>query len=91
MYIGRTTEDESLFYYPDARGRRQTYEDYQNHSFVPVFLDELIFTDEQRIACENNEQCLFDLVVTGDMQFAGNTLNHEKDVNRTGEELGNIQ
>jgi hypothetical protein len=48
----------------------------------------LTFTDEQRIACEQNVQCLFDLAITGDMQFAENTLNHEKDANRTQEDLG---
>lgn len=85
---GQTTEEESLFHYLSARGRRQTYEDYQNSSFIPLFLDELTFTDEQRIACEGNDQCLFDLAVTGDMQFAENTLNHEKDANRTEEDIG---
>ncbi len=48
----------------------------------------MTFTDEQRIACEQNVQCLFDLAITGDMQFAQNTLNHEKDANRTQEDLG---
>lgn len=39
-------------------------------------------------ACEGNEQCLFDLAVTNDMEFAENTLNHEKNASATKEELG---
>ena len=40
------------------------------------------------MVCEDNQQCLFDLAVTGDMAFALNTLNHQKDANTTKEVLG---
>lgn len=85
------TRADSFFFYPDdgARGRhkRQSYADYQNSGFVPVFLDELTFTEEQRIACEDNRQCLFDLAVTGSMDFANNTLMEDKIANATKEVL----
>ena len=90
IYTGQTTEEESLFYYPGTRGKRQTYHDYQNLSFVPLYLDQLNFTEEQVIACEDNVQCLFDLAVTGDMEFAMNTLTHEKNASSTQEDLGNM-
>ena len=57
--------------------------------FVPLFFDELTnVTDAQRMVCEDNQQCLFDLAVTGDMAFAMNTLNHQKDANATKDVLG---
>jgi hypothetical protein len=79
------TPTESLFYTPgptgDERHKRQATE------FVPVFLDELTLTDDQRNACENNVECLFDLAVTGDMDFANNTLMEGKEANATIEVL----
>lgn len=44
-------------------------------------------TEAQRMVCEDNQQCLFDLAVTGDMNFALNTLDHQKDANTTIEVL----
>lgn len=86
LFTGQATEAESLFYYAGNRRKRQvggTYEDFQNLNFVPIFLDELNFTDNQRMICENNLQCLFDLAVTGEMEFAMNTLEQEKVANTT--------
>ena len=81
-------EEESFFYYPGNNQSRKrqtggTYTDYQNPSFVPIFLDELNFTDDQRTTCENNLQCLFDLAVTGETEFAMTTLEQEKIANST--------
>ena len=57
--------------------------------FIPIFFDELTnVTETQKMVCEDNQQCLFDLAVTGDMTFALNTLNHQKDANATKEVLG---
>ena len=57
--------------------------------FIPLFFDELTnVTDAQKMVCEDNQQCLFDLAVTGDMAFAMNTLNHQKDANATKDVLG---
>ena len=90
IYIGQITREESLFHYPGSRRKRQTYEDFINPLFVPLFRDELNFTAEQTLACEGNDQCLFDLAVTGDMEFAENTLNHEKNVSDISEDLGKL-
>ena len=42
--------------------------------FVPLFLDELNFTDAQLMVCGGDEQCLFDFAVTGEEEFAMETL-----------------
>lgn len=84
------SEAEGFFFYPDGpsgRRKRQTYEEYQNLDFVPIFLDELTFTDDQKFACEDNLECLFDLAVTGSMEFANNTLMEAKVANATLEVL----
>ena len=85
--LGQVREDESLFFYPGGRRKRQTYEDFQNLQFEPIYLDELTFTDNQKMACGDHLQCLFDLAVTGDMEFANNTLNEDKVANETKEML----
>ena len=88
-FPGQVSQEESLFFYPGFQGRRkrQTYDEFQNLDFVPIFRDELNFTDDQEQACEGNAECLFDLAVTGDMEFANNTLNQDKFGNETKEVL----
>ena len=39
-----------------------------------VSFEDLTFTEEERDMCNNDETCLFDLVVTGDEEFANTTL-----------------
>lgn len=81
-----TNQEESFFYDGGATGdlhKRQTDEDSQTEDFVPIFYEDLTFTDEQRKACENIDACLFDLAVTSDMSFASNTLDQEKVSNST--------
>lgn len=76
-----TNSNDKLFYQGGATGnlrKRQT-----DQEFVPIFYDDLTFTDEQREVCENSDTCLFDLAVTNDMTFANNTLNQEKVANST--------
>ena len=83
---GKVSEEESFFYYAGQGRKRQaggTYEDFQNLNFVPIFSDELNFTEEQRVLCEDNLQCLFDLAVTEETTFAMETLEQEKIANTT--------
>ena len=82
------SREESLFFYPGEAGatgrrKRQTYDEYQNLDFVPIFADELNFTEDQNMACGDHLQCLFDLAVTGDMDFANNTLMEDMVANTT--------
>ena len=62
---------------PDERKRRQTDE------YVPIFFNQLTFTDEQIAICKGNKPCLFDLAVTNDTQFAVNTKETEEIANAT--------
>ncbi|XP_072172525.1 uncharacterized protein [Diadema setosum] len=62
----RITPDESLFEYGDL-----SWDDYNNHTFVPPFLDEILrnATEEDRQAatetCGDDRACLFDYLVVG--------------------------
>lgn len=62
-----------------GRRKRQIQED------EPNFSDELELnaTDEQRMICEENEPCIFDFVITEDVNIALATLNHEEDAKET--------
>ena len=80
------TADETLFAYGSiSRRKRQqqpddslfectSFENCGNSSIPPVALEELTFTDEQRAMCNNDDECLFDLAVTGDEDLATVTL-----------------
>ena len=83
--LGRVLPEESLFSGPAMeRRKRQTDEE-----FVPVFLDDLIFTEDQIVSCVGNLQCLFDLAATGSVEFANTTLMDDRAANETKDMLGN--
>ena len=67
-----------MFVYPDEIGhgekKRQLFGDFQNITVDPIIADDLNFTDEQRELCNNDTQCLVDLVVTDDVGLALMTL-----------------
>ena len=83
LFIGRVVPEESLFFNAGRR-KRQTAPDVD---FVPIFFDDLNITEAQRLICEDNQQCLYDLAVTRDVKFAVNTLDHQKETNATKEVL----
>ena len=56
--------------------------------FVPVFFDQLTFTDEQSAICEGDEQCLLNLLVTNDMEVGILTLEEQRTVNTTTDQFG---
>ena len=85
LYVGRINPDESMFFVQEKRKKRQTSND-----FMPVFFDQLVLSDEQIGFCEGNEQCVFDLVVTNDTEFAERTLNEQKEANDTIDQFGNL-
>ena len=71
---------ESLFRDPftsEDRKKRQTDE------YVPIFFDELTFTDDQIAVCQGSKPCLFDLAVTNDTQLAVDTKEAEEIANAT--------
>ena len=82
------SSDVRLLYPTSSAGERRKRQSDENATYVPVFFEELNFTDEQRMICDNNPQCLFDLAVTDDTEIALNTLEIERDVNTTRENFG---
>ena len=58
--------------------------------WVPIFLDELDFTDEQRMVCRENIQCQFDWNVTDSMDLGVATLNHSVETEETREIIGKL-
>ena len=83
MFIGQVSPEESLFVNPARQKRQTTPED----DFVPIFFEDLNITDAHRMICGDNQQCLFDLALSGNMALALNTLNHQKETNETKEIL----
>ena len=59
-----------------------SFDNCGDHNFVGVTLEDLTFTEEQRAMCNNDETCLFDLVVTGDEGFANTTLEASEESTR---------
>ena len=82
IILGKTSREESLFRDPvgsEAHRKRQA----DGVNFVPIFFDELEFTDDQIIACNGNNHCLFDLAVTNNTDFARKTKEAEETANET--------
>ncbi len=75
--LGRVREKENLFF-DMVRSKRQSPD-----SQLPIFFDDLDFTEEQQRLCSNNPECLLDLVVTGVVDIALTTLNQQRETNRT--------
>lgn len=65
FFLGRITEESSLFTYDGGRD----FSSYQNHDFQPMF-DVPNITEEAIDTCGYNTDCLFDLSVTKDREFA---------------------
>ena len=59
-----------------------------NTDFTPIFFSDLNFTDAQRLICENNPECLLDLLASNDTEAAMTTLDSQKEANATIEILG---
>ncbi len=76
MYIGSVNNEDNLFF-DNNRGKRQA------EDFEPRYLEDLEITEAQRMTCENNDECIYDLVITGDNTVALTTLNDQKEENET--------
>ena len=89
-------ESQSLFIYNGSMGRKKrqidgpqsectSFDNCGNQSFVGVRFEDLTFTEEQMVMCNNDEACLYDLVVTGDEAFAAETLRSREEDRRVQE------
>ena len=68
------------------RRRRQVDPD-----FVPIFFDELNVTDDVSMMCQGNQQCILDLIVTGDLEIAVDTLDNDRATNTTVDMISEAQ
>ena len=82
--IGQVTAAESLFFYEVG----QNVSTVSNPEHVPVFADEITFTNDQLTLCEDDRACLFDLVQTGDMDVASQTLQSSNDLTQLASTIG---
>lgn len=60
------------------RRKRQT-----DQGFTPIFFDELNITKEVEMMCEGSLPCIFDFLVTGNMDVAMDALEHVRETNVT--------
>uniref|UniRef100_H3B8Y7 Mucin 4, cell surface associated n=1 Tax=Latimeria chalumnae TaxID=7897 RepID=H3B8Y7_LATCH len=74
----KTTPNNSLFFYNSSTG--ESWYTYNNNSFVPKFYDELLATVNKTIiqkaneTCRGNDECIFDILSTGDFSVGASTL-----------------
>lgn len=59
----------------------------KRQAFMPVFPNQLNYTDEQRALCGDDHACLFDYAVTGSVSFAMTTLDSGKNFTKQVSEL----
>ena len=84
---GHVSEEDSLFSYGD-----QNYSALNNDylDFIPTFFDELNITQEVMDACGDNQACILDASVTGNVNIGTSTLQEEKESEELGAILGKI-
>ncbi|XP_030071921.1 uncharacterized protein LOC115478588 isoform X2 [Microcaecilia unicolor] len=74
----KTTPNNSIFQYNASAG--ESWYTYNNNSFVPKFYDELLRTTDSAMvgkaneSCRGNEECVFDILSTGDFAVGEATL-----------------
>ena len=77
VHAGMVERNNSLFTYRIG----ESYDHFRDLGFTPVFLDETTslfsnstFEQEARAVCGENEECLFDIAVTGKTSIGEATL-----------------
>ena len=67
-----------------------SFDNCGDHNFVGVPFENLTFTEEQRAMCNNDKTCLYDLVVTGDEEFANTTREASEENTRVQDIISNM-
>ena len=60
----------------------------QNDDFQPLFFEDLNITEAHRAVCNNNTECIYDLIASGNETLALATLEFEVETVTLQEELG---
>ncbi|XP_066461653.1 mucin-like protein [Eleutherodactylus coqui] len=74
----KTTPLDSIFIYDETTG--ESWNTYNNNTFVPMFYDELLLTsssdaiDKANQTCQGNDECIFDILSTGNDALGVATL-----------------
>ncbi|XP_069068939.1 fibrillin-2-like isoform X2 [Pleurodeles waltl] len=90
----KTTPANSLFDYNEAEG--ESWSTYNNNSFVPTFYDELLLSTDSSLiqkaneTCKGNDECIFDVLSTGNFAFGETTLQGSKIFTQQQKSIGNF-
>ena len=98
VFAGQIQPNQSMFaiHQDRAVGQNDRQVTRPNLDFIfpdppePFTIENLDFTDEQREFCNNIAECMFDLLVTEDTEFARNTLEANMESTRQEIELGRL-
>ena len=85
LTTGNIANDPNNFLHPVTQnGRRKR----QSDDFQPLFFEDLNITEAHRAICNNNSECILDLIASGDESLALATLEFETETVALQEELG---
>ncbi|XP_069068933.1 mucin-4-like isoform X2 [Pleurodeles waltl] len=90
----KTTPANSLFDYNEAEG--ESWSTYNNNSFVPAFYDDLLLSTNSSLiqkaneTCKGNDECIFDVLSTGNFAFGETTLQGSKMFTQQQKAIGNF-
>ena len=80
FFAGKIPKRESMFaitrntQLPGRKRRQVIGPSLNSNPPQPFSIENLNYTDEQREFCNNITECMFDLLITGDTEIAGNTM-----------------
>ncbi|XP_071998608.1 uncharacterized protein [Engystomops pustulosus] len=90
----KTTPSNSIFMYNETNG--ESWYTYNNNTFVPKFYDELLRTSSSESiqkanqTCQGNDECIFDILSTGNEALGMATLNAVNTVNEQSSTMNNF-
>ncbi|XP_070536985.1 mucin-like protein [Ptychodera flava] len=85
----RITSDESLFTYEDG----ESWDDYNDLEFVPLFIDETESNEYEELArevCGSHRDCMYDVIATGDAAIGEATLATSTNFQEDAHDLANF-
>lgn len=85
IFVLGILSNEEILFRSTNRHKRQV-----NEEIMPVFLEDLNVTDAVTLVCEGRPHCIFDLLVSGNLEAGMIALNHEKEVNSTQDTISEV-
>ncbi|KAM4043759.1 uncharacterized protein ACNLHF_014031 [Anomaloglossus baeobatrachus] len=90
----KTSPADSLFIYNETVG--ESWDTYNNNTFVPLFYDELLLKTDSEIikkaneTCQGNDECIFDVLSTGNEALGKATLDSIISANEQSSTMNNF-